>query len=95
MSRLFWKALLAFLVLPGSTRNASNAFQNNRLMMRRASFVFGRIVLPPRDGLPQHVLDLTVDAAQLVCRPSLDLFPELGRQTKQEGLALFSHDAGR
>jgi len=81
--------------VPGNTRNASNAFQNNRLTTRSASFFLGRIALPPRDGLPQHVLDLPVHAAQLVCRPSLELLPELGRQTKQEGLALFSHDAGR
>ena len=45
-----------------------------------------------RHRLPQHVLDLRVHAAQLVCRPFLQILPEIGRQTQQECLALLSHD---
>ena len=58
-------------------------------------FAFRLLGAPLRDGLPQHVLDLPVDAAQLVCRPFLELLPELGRQTKQERLALFRHELSR
>jgi hypothetical protein len=44
-----------------------------------------------RHGLPEQVLDLTVDAAQIVRGPPLELLPELGRHTQKERLALYRH----
>ena len=40
------------------------------------------------DGSPQQVLDLSVDAAQLVRRPLLEVGPQVGVEAEQELLAV-------
>ena len=43
---------------------------------------------PLLNRLAQHVLDLTVDAAQLVLRPGFELGPEIRVDTKKKGLSV-------
>jgi hypothetical protein len=48
-----------------------------------------RRTLSFRHGLPQHKFDLRVHAAQVIRRPLLDFFPQIGGNPEQKGFAQF------
>ena len=43
---------------------------------------------PPTHGLAKKILDLRVDAPQLILRPALEILHQLSRQAKKEWLTL-------
>jgi hypothetical protein len=56
---------------------------------RRRLLAFTR---PLQDGLPQEILDLTIDTPQVVLGPALQLGPEITVNAKEKGLP-FTHVA--
>jgi hypothetical protein len=57
--------------------------------------LFSRNAFAPRHRLPQHKLDLSIHAAQVIRRPFLDVLQKIGRDPEQKGLALFRrHGSG-